>query len=51
MGWRWGWTGNIEKVENKNDVYNSSSGKPAFPLLAFIILREKMTSKVVNELV
>jgi hypothetical protein len=29
-GWRWGRTGNIQKMENKNDLYKSSFGKPAF---------------------
>jgi hypothetical protein len=41
----------LRKWKTKNDVCNSSSGKPAFPLPAFIILKEKLTSKVVNELV
>lgn len=30
LSWGWGWAGNIQKIENKNDLCKSSSGKPAF---------------------
>lgn len=50
LGRGWGWTGNIQKIENKNDLCKSSSGKPAFLVACIYNIKGKITNKAVNEL-
>ena len=50
LGRGWGWTGNIQKIENKNDLCKSSSGKPAFLVARIYNIKGEVTNKAVNEL-
>lgn len=42
LGQGWGWTGNIQKIENKNDLCKSSSGKPAFLVACIYNIKGKL---------
>lgn len=51
IGLGWGWTGNLQKIENKNDLCKFSSGKPAFLVACIYNIKGEITNKAVNELV
>lgn len=49
IGLGWGWTGNLQKIENKNDLCKFSSGKPAFLVACIYNIKGEITNKAVNE--